>query len=84
MKRSVSFYYFFGVYCIYHGLVFPSDELLMAGLIEKFYQRVDADVDVEFRKMFQNTSYEERVQNLTDFMMQRIGGPSYYTEQRGT
>jgi truncated hemoglobin YjbI len=55
----------------------------MTSIIEKFYTRVDNDIDPEFRNMFTHSPYEQRVQNLTDFILQRFGGPSYYSDQRG-
>jgi truncated hemoglobin YjbI len=58
-------------------------ELLMTAIIERFYTRIDNDSDADFRNMFTHNAFEQRVSNLTDFILQRFGGPSYYSDQRG-
>ncbi len=58
-------------------------ELLMTKLVEKFYKRIDSHSDQAFRSMFSRTDFDQRVQSLTDFLCQRFGGPSYYSDQKG-
>ena len=51
-------------------------------IAEKFYAKLLADQDSWFRDMFKG-NLETMAQNFGDYLLQRLGGPSYYSESRG-
>ena len=51
-------------------------------LVRAFYGRVYADDDPQFRSMFPD-DMESAIQNLSDFLVQRFGGPPRYSERKG-
>jgi truncated hemoglobin YjbI len=57
-------------------------EFQMMQMIEGFSKRVLNDKDEWFRCMFSGT--EDYVQNLNEYILQRLGGPSYYSDRKGT
>ena len=57
-------------------------EFTLTTLYEKFYAKVLEDKDDWFRDMFQS-SIEDLVANESEYLIQRLGGPSYYTDRKG-
>jgi len=57
-------------------------EFTITTLYEKFYAKVLEDKDDWFREMFQ-TPLEDLVANESEYLIQRLGGPSYYTDRKG-
>ena len=57
-------------------------EFQMMQMIENFSKRVLNDKDDWFRCMFSGT--EDYVQNLNEYILQRLGGPSYYSDRKGS
>ncbi len=52
-------------------------------LVATFYERVYADPDAWFRRIFAGRPREAAVQNLQEWLIQRVGGPKLYTERKG-
>jgi truncated hemoglobin YjbI len=61
-------------------------DLLGAETIEalsrRFYEKVYADTDPEFRSMFPADS-ERAIRNQYEFLIQRFGGPPLYSSRKG-
>jgi truncated hemoglobin YjbI len=57
-------------------------EFTLTTLYEKFYAKVLEDKDDWFRDMFQS-SIEDLIANESEYLIQRLGGPSYYTDRKG-
>ncbi len=56
-------------------------EYNMMQLAESFQRRVLNDKDPWFRNMFGGK--EDYAQNLNEYILQRLGGPSYYSDRKG-
>ena len=56
-------------------------EYNMMQLAEAFHKRVLNDKDPWFRDMF--SGKEDYPQNLNEYVLQRLGGPSYYSDRKG-
>ena len=57
-------------------------EFTITTLYEKFYAKVLEDKDKWFRDMFQSP-LEDLVANESEYVIQRLGGPTYYTDRKG-
>jgi hemoglobin len=57
-------------------------EYNMLQLSESFYKKVLNDKDEWFRNMF--SGREDFASDQNEFIMQRMGGPSYYSDRKGT
>lgn len=57
-------------------------EFTITTLYEKFYSKVLEDKDDWFRDMFQSP-LEDLVANESEYLIQRLGGPSYCTDRKG-
>ena len=58
-------------------------EFNMAQVSERFHRKVVDDKDPWFRDMFTSSS-EDFVSNQSEYLLQRLGGPNYYSDRRGT
>ena len=56
-------------------------EFEMVGLSESFYKRCVNDPDEWFSSMFEGKS--DFVGDQNEYLMQRLGGPSYYSDRKG-
>jgi len=56
-------------------------EYVMMQLSERFHKRVLADPDDWFRGLF--SGREDFPQDQSDFLLQRLGGPSYFADRKG-
>ncbi|XP_061336539.1 two-on-two hemoglobin-3 [Gastrolobium bilobum] len=52
-------------------------------LSTNFYNRVYDDEEEWFRSIFANSEKESAIQNQYEFFVQRMGGPSLYSQRRG-
>ncbi|XP_062165238.1 two-on-two hemoglobin-3 [Alnus glutinosa] len=52
-------------------------------LSTNFYTRVYDDEEEWFRSIFANSKKEDAIQNQYEFFVQRMGGPSLYSQRRG-
>eukprot|EP00931_Biecheleriopsis_adriatica_P092234 TRINITY_DN66048_c0_g1_i1.p1 TRINITY_DN66048_c0_g1~~TRINITY_DN66048_c0_g1_i1.p1 ORF type:complete len:432 (+),score=73.45 TRINITY_DN66048_c0_g1_i1:19-1314(+) len=52
-------------------------------LVSMFYRRAFTDSESWFREIFAERDEATAVQNLADFLIQRWGGPTLYSERRG-
>lgn len=54
------------------------------GLIsEKFHSKCINDKDEWFRSMFQYSPLDDIISTFSEYLMQRFGGPQYYTDNKG-
>eukprot|EP01031_Cornospumella_fuschlensis_P037676 gene37676-45770_t len=58
------------------------EDYAFTSLIDKFYKKVYASDDAELRSMF-SEDFELNVQNLSDYLYQRCGGNSFYSDRKG-
>jgi truncated hemoglobin YjbI len=58
------------------------DEYFISQLVERFYTKVLADKERWFRDMFKS-DFESMAQNLSDFLVQRLGGTPFYSQAKG-
>jgi len=58
-------------------------EALFYKLSTNFYNRVFNDEEIWFRDIFKGKKIENAIQNQAEFFMQRMGGPTLYSERRG-
>ena len=65
-------------------------DYIITTLCETFYKRVymsEAESNGEnpcwFKDLFSNKTMEESVQDLSEYLMQRLGGKKFYTERKG-
>lgn len=52
-------------------------------LSTNFYNRVYDDEEEWFRSIFAKADKEKAIQNQYEFLVQRMGGPSLYSQRRG-
>ncbi|MED6107446.1 Two-on-two hemoglobin-3 [Stylosanthes scabra] len=52
-------------------------------LSTNFYNRVYDDEEEWFRSIFGKSKKEEAIQNQYEFLVQRMGGPNFYSQRRG-
>lgn len=57
-------------------------EYYVSELTNSFYRRVLEDPNSWFRDMFKS-DFEDLSQNLADYVLQRLGGSTYYTDRNG-
>ena len=54
------------------------------GLIsEKFHNKCINDKDEWFRSLFQYSPLDDIISTFSEYLMQRFGGPQYYTDNKG-
>jgi hypothetical protein len=70
------------------GNILP--DYVLTTLCEIFYKRVYMSEEESkgenpawFRAFFEHKTYEESIQDLGEYLMQRLGGKKYYTERKG-
>jgi truncated hemoglobin YjbI len=56
-------------------------ELAMLQMSERFLKHVMEDSDEEFKSMF--SGREDFAQDQADYLLQRLGGPSYFSDRKG-
>lgn len=59
------------------------DEIVWIQLSEAFYERVYNDKDEWFRNLFSVVSKEDAIQNLYEYLIQRFGGETHYSQRKG-
>lgn len=59
------------------------DESIFIRLCDEFYKRVFADEDAFFRDLFASANEEYASQNLCEFIVQRFGGSTEYSDRNG-
>lgn len=71
------------------GKILP--DYVITALCEAFYRRVYMSEEESkgenpawFKDLFKNKTLEEGIQDLSEYLMQRLGGKRYYTERKGT
>ena len=59
------------------------DEVVWIQLSEAFYERIYSDKDEWFQSIFSIVSKEDAIQNLYEYLIQRFGGETYYSQRKG-
>lgn len=55
----------------------------LVNLSTNFYNRVYDDDQEWFRSIFANSDKQNAIQNQIEFLVQRMGGPTLYSQRRG-
>ena len=55
----------------------------MHRLADSFYRHIALDPDDDFRRMFENRTIFNLSQNLGEFLAQRFGGQTFYSDRKG-
>jgi truncated hemoglobin YjbI len=63
------------------NLVNDLGEVAFIQLCRTFFDKVYLQLD--FQEMFSKVDKEEMIQNMYEFLIERLGGPTYYSERKG-
>ena len=63
------------------NLVNDLGEVAFIQLCRTFFDKVYLQLD--FQELFSKVDKEEMIQNMYEFLIERLGGPAYYSERKG-